>query len=612
MIPHKWLRQQPIWWCGGIMVMMAVLIYGCRPGTAGPKAGGVDKGSPGRQPIVRSTSSAGPAVPVAPATPKAKAASEVSCCCCLGKDASPPTALKGNVPIPEGAPISYREGASEGRDFENDGIDRRQPVFGFNTEGYKYYEENDFTAVTSHPLSTFSIDVDTASYANVRRFLLQERRLPPVDAVRIEECLNYFHYDYPAPAEALPLLPTMELASCPWNPGHDLLLIGLQAKPVATDQLPPGNFVFLIDSSGSMADDLPLVKQALGLLVDQLRSCDRVAVVTYAGSAGLVLSSTPGDCHKIIKDKIDALQSGGATAGAQGIELAYQIAAKYFIPGGNNRVILITDGDFNVGVGSEGELVRMIEAKRAQNIFLTVLGTGRGNYQDGKMQMLADKGNGNYAYLDSIREAQKVLVGEMAGNLFTVAKDVKIQLEFNPRFVKGYRLIGYEKRKLADRDFADDAKDAGEVGAGHQVTVLYELIPASSEEEVPAAAPLEFQKTTVVSDKLINFKLRWKTPEDRNSTEWIGYCTAEKASPPSANFRFAAAVAEFGLLLRNSPLKGRADWNQVIQLAQDARGTDRNGYRAEFIKLAETARLLDPRHSGDKLITESRGNIVGK
>ncbi len=488
-----------------------------------------------------------------------------------------------------------------------DGIDRRANHPGFNVEEYKYYDENGFNAVSSNPLSTFSIDVDTASYANARRFLQQERRLPPVDAVRIEECINYFSYDYPQPKGELPLQTHMELAACPWNNAHDLLLVGLQAKKVDREKLPAGNFVFLIDSSGSMSDDMPLVKQAMCMLAEQMRPSDRVAIVTYAGSAGLVLPSTSGDYKKMITEKINRLESGGCTAGAQGIQLAYQVAEEYFIKGGNNRVVLITDGDFNVGVSSEGELVRMIEEKRGKNIFLTVLGGGTGNIKDNKMQMLANKGNGNYAYLDSVREAQKVLFNEMSGNMFTVAKDVKIQIEFNPRFIKGYRLIGYEKRKLADRDFTDDTKDAGEVGVGHQITALYELIPASSEEEIHAPAPLEFQKTTIVSDKLINFKLRWKTPEGNKSTEWVGHCTAEKSTTPSENFRFAAAVAEFGLLLRDSKLKGNADWQQVINLAQSARGIDRDGNRAEFIKLAETAKLLDNRKSGDKLITSSAG-----
>ncbi len=486
-----------------------------------------------------------------------------------------------------------------------DGINRSTVPAGFNTEEYKYYEENGFDAVASKPLSTFSIDVDTASYANVRRFLQQENKLPPADAVRIEECVNYFSYDYPEPKGDMPLQTSMELAACPWNVGHDLLLIGLQAKKVDREKLPPSNFVFLIDSSGSMTDDMPLVKQSMCMLADQMRPCDRVAIVTYAGSAGLVLPSTAGDYKKIITEKINNLQSGGCTAGAQGINLAYQVAEEYFIKGGSNRVILITDGDFNVGLNSEGELVRMIEKKRDNNVFLTVLGVGMGNYKDNKMQMLADKGNGNYIYLDNIREAQKALVNEMTGNMFAVAKDVKIQIEFNPRFVKGYRLVGYEKRMLADRDFTDDTKDAGEAGVGHQITALYELIPAASEENINAPAPLEFQKTTVVSDKLINFKLRWKTPEGKKSTEWIGYCTAEKAAKPSENFRFASAVAEFGLLLRDSKLKGNASWQQVIDLAQSARGVDRDGNRAEFVKLAETAKLLDNRNSCNKLIAES-------
>lgn len=465
----------------------------------------------------------------------------------------------------------------------------------FNTEEYKYIEESDFLPVSHNPLSTFSVDVDTASYANVRRYLLQNNLLPPKDALRIEECLNYFTYDYPAPADAMPLRPTMELGDCPWNAKHDLLLIGLQAKKIDKEKLPPSNFVFLIDTSGSMSHVLPMVQQSMVMLAKQMRPCDRIAIVTYAGSAGLVLPSTPGDCQQLIADKINQLRSGGCTAGSAGIKLAYETAAEYFIKNGNNRVVLITDGDFNVGVSNEGDLVRMIEQERARNIFLTVLGVGSWNVKDNKMQMLADKGNGNYHYLDSLREAQKVLVNEMSGNMFTLAKDVKIQIEFNPRFVKAYRLIGYEKRKLADRDFADDTKDAGEVGVGHQVTALYEIIPASSNEKVDAPAPLEFQKTTIVSDKYLNFRLRWKAPDADKSTEWVGYCSSDKTMKTSDNFRFAAAVAEFGLLLRESKYKGSGNWEQAVDLAKSAKGKDDNGNRAEFIRMAEAAQLLQNR-----------------
>lgn len=473
-----------------------------------------------------------------------------------------------------GSPMYYLEGECSG------------------TEEYKYRADNEFMAVTSNPLSTFSVDVDTASYSNIRRFLLKEHRLPPQDAVRVEECLNYFRYDYPTPDNDLPLRATMELAACPWNEKHDLLLIGLQAKKISKDKLPPSNFVFLIDTSGSMTSRMPLVKESMIMLAKEMRPSDRIAIVTYAGGAGLALPSTSGEDKKTILDKIASLEAGGSTAGAAGIRLAYNVATEHFIKTGNNRVILITDGDFNVGVSSEGELVRMIETERSKNIFLTVLGVGTGNFKDNKMQMLADKGNGNYIYLDGIGEAKKALVNEMGGNMFTIAKDVKIQLEFNPRFVKAYRLVGYEKRKLAERDFTDDTKDAGEVGVGHQVTALYELIPAGSDEKVIAPAPLEFQQTTIVSDKLVNFKLRWKQPKGDKSTEWVGFCTAEKAARPSANFRFAAAVAEFGMLLRDSKFRGDANWPEVIGLAQSADAPDPDGYRAEFVKMARAAEQL--------------------
>ncbi len=463
-----------------------------------------------------------------------------------------------------------------------------------NTEDYQYTPDNDFMSVSHSPLSTFSIDVDTASYANTRRFLLKQNSLPPADAVRIEELINYFTYDYPEPQSDMPLRPTIELSKCPWNKNHDLLLIGLQAKKIKETKLPPSNFVFLIDTSGSMTRRMPLVKKSMEMLAMRMRPQDHIAIVTYAGSAGLVLPSTSGEKRSLIADKINHLRSGGSTAGGAGIKLAYKVAKENFITNGNNRVVLITDGDFNVGVSSQGALVRMIEEKRKDNIFLTVLGVGRGNYKDSKMEMLADKGNGNYFYIDSIREAKKALVNEMAGNMFTVAKDVKIQIEFNPKYVKGYRLIGYVNRKLNDRDFKDDTKDAGEIGAGHQVTALYELVPAGSKEDLNAPAPLEFQKTVVNSDKLLNFKLRWKPPKADKSIEWVGYASPEHIKKTSDNFRHAAAVAEFGMLLRNSKYKGTSDWKQVMGMAQSAKGSDINGYRAEFIKMAETAELLKP------------------
>lgn len=463
----------------------------------------------------------------------------------------------------------------------------------FNTEEYSHIEDNDFLSTEYRPLSTFSVDVDTAAYSNIRRFLLQQHQLPPKDAVRIEECINYFKYNYPAPDGKMPLRASLEMSKCPWNDKHNLLLVGLQAK-IKKDKLPPGNFVFLVDTSGSMQAEMPLLKTAMKMLAKEMRPVDRIAIVAYAGFAGVVLPSTSGEKKDLIIDKINNFRSGGSTAGAAGIKLAYQIAAENFRKEGNNRVVLITDGDFNVGVSSEGDLVRMIEAERSKNIFLTVLGVGYGNYKDNKMEMLSNKGNGNYAYLDNVNEATKVLVNEMSGNMFTVAKDVKIQIEFNPRYVKAYRLLGYVNRKLNDRDFTDDKKDAGEVGAGHQVTALYEIIPGDSQEKVITPAPLEYQKTTVISKNLLTLKLRWKAPDAEKSQEWIYRYKASEVmtGKPSDNLCFAAAVAEFGMLLRDSKYKASSNWAQVISLAKGAKGDDSDGYRSGFISLAQAAQKL--------------------
>ena len=351
----------------------------------------------------------------------------------------------------------------------------------FNTEQYNRIYDNEFLMAKDNPLSTFSIDVDTASYSNIRRFL-NNNQLPPKDAVRIEEMINYFSYDYPQPKENEPFSVTTEVAACPWNKDHQLVLIGLQGRNVETANLPPSNLVFLLDVSGSMqdTDKLPLIKSAFRLLVDQLRPQDRVSIVVYAGSSGLVLDSTPGDQKQVILQAIDSLNAGGTTAGGEGIKLAYEIAKKNLMKDGNNRVILATDGDFNVGVSSDGDLIRMIEEKRNDGIFLTILGFGMGNYKDAKMEQLADKGNGTIAYIDNLLEAKKVFVSGLSGTLLTIAKDVKIQVEFNPTKIKAYRLIGYENRMLKKEDFNDDKKDAGEIGAGHSVTALYEIALADS------------------------------------------------------------------------------------------------------------------------------------
>ncbi|AEI47548.1 YfbK domain-containing protein [Runella slithyformis] len=470
-----------------------------------------------------------------------------------------------------------------------------------NTEEYKSLNENIFHDAKKSPLTTFSIDVDRAAYSNVRR-MLNLGQFPQRDMVRIEEMINYFDYDYPQPQGEHPVAIHTEVSDSPWNKGLKLVQIGLQAKTIPTNNLPASNLVFLVDVSGSMnwANKLPLVKEAFKLLVDQLRPHDRVAIVVYAGAAGTVLPSTPGNQTATIKDALDKLSAGGSTAGGEGIKLAYQIAQEHFIKGGNNRVILASDGDFNVGVSSEGELQQIVEEKRKSGIYLSVLGFGMGNYKDNKMETLADKGNGNYAYIDNLQEAQKVFVHEFGGTLFTVAKDVKLQLEFNPKFVKGYRLIGYENRMLKNEEFHDDKKDAGEMGSGHTVTALYELIPAGAESAyLPKTDDLKYQKTTESatgssSDELLTVKLRYKQPDSELSRlfEVAVRDTSIPFNSTSDHFRFAAAVAEWGLLLRNSEFKGAAGYEQVIQLAQGALAKDPEGYRAEFVRLVKLAQSL--------------------
>jgi Ca-activated chloride channel family protein len=471
----------------------------------------------------------------------------------------------------------------------------------FNTEEYDRIYENEFLDALSNPLSTFSIDVDTASYSNARRFI-NNSQLPPPDAVRVEEFVNYFNYDYPPPQDEHPFSIYTELSQAPWNPAHQLAHIGLQGRKIPKEQLPDSNLVFLLDVSGSMNEPnkLPLVKQGFKLLVEQLYEKDRIAIVVYAGAAGLVLPPTPGDNKAVILQAIDNLEAGGSTAGGEGIELAYQIAKDNFIEGGNNRVILATDGDFNVGPSSDAELVRLIEQRREEDIFLTILGFGTGNYKDSKMEQLADKGNGNYAYLDNIREAKKVLVSELAGTLLTIAKDVKIQIEFNPAKVKAYRLIGYENRILAKEDFADDTKDAGELGAGHAVTALYEIIPVGADEATRPTPELKYQDTDLSAEaektnELMTVKLRYKQPDGDESILMVQPVLDESVSLDQAsdNFKFSAAVAEFGLLLRDSQFKGEATYDQVLELAKESKGQDEAGYRAEFIRLVETVELLE-------------------
>ncbi|MBL0152606.1 MAG: VWA domain-containing protein [Chitinophagaceae bacterium] len=474
-------------------------------------------------------------------------------------------------------------------------------VSDFNTEGYGHIVENKFQTPQTDPLSTFSIDVDEASYSNVRRFI-ESGSVPPAGAVRIEEMVNYFDYDYPQPQNNQPFEVITEMGDCPWNTSHKLVHIGLQGKTIPLDNLPASNIVFLVDVSGSMDEPnkLPLVQDAMKLLTDQLREKDRVAIVVYAGNAGLVLPSTSGAFKTTIKNAISELEAGGSTAGGEGIQLAYKVARENFIAKGNNRIILATDGDFNVGASSDDELVRMIEKERKSGVFLSVLGFGTGNYQDNKMQQLADKGNGNHSYIDQISEARKVLISEFGSTLFTIAKDVKIQVEFNPSKVQAYRLVGYENRMLAAEDFNDDTKDAGELGSGHTVTALYEIIPVGvADSFVRKVDNLKYQQPKSLnvfaeSDEVMTIKLRYKEPDGETSqliTKTLRDIPASQQKT-SDNFRFSAAVAEFGLLLRNSEYKQNGTMNQVISLAETAKGQDKMGYRKEFISLVKTATSL--------------------
>ncbi len=469
------------------------------------------------------------------------------------------------------------------------------------SETYAAIDENKFRRPVDQPLSTFSIDVDTASYTNVRRFL-NEGRLPPADAVRVEELINYFRFDYGDSTQGAPFGVTTELAPCPWDSRHKLALIGLQARRLPPGKIPPRNLVFLIDVSGSMASDdkLPLVKNAMKMLAETLAPQDRVGIVTYAGSSGVALPATHGNRTNEIQSAIGALSAGGSTNGGAGIELAYQMAAENFVKGGINRVILATDGDFNVGVTSLNALTRLIEEKRGTGVFLSVLGVGTGNLKDATMENLADKGNGNYSYLDSLTEARRVLINEAGSTLVTVAKDVKIQVEFNPALVGAYRLVGYENRRLKARDFNDDAKDAGEMGAGHTVTALYEIVPPGEEVNTGGIDALKYQRpvapppqrVAVASTELMTVKVRYKRP-DGNTSTLVSVPVAGRSTVSARHLPFAAAVAEFGMLLRDSPFKADATWADVVRLAKASRSEDPDGYRAEFVRLVELAASLD-------------------
>lgn len=484
----------------------------------------------------------------------------------------------------------------------------------FDTATYDHVSENPFLQAATNPLSTFSIDVDTASYSNVRRFI-DSGSLPPKDAVRVEEMINYFTYDYREPEGDKPFSIDLDATACPWDESHRLLRIGLKGREVASENRPNSNLVFLLDVSGSMtpAERLPLVKQAMRLLVEKLTEKDRVAVVIYAGGSGLALPSTTGDRKETILRALEDLKAGGSTNGAEGIELAYRVAADNFIKGGVNRVILATDGDFNIGVTNQGDLIRLIEEKAKTGVFLSVLGVGTDNLKDSTMQKLADKGNGHYAYLDSLDEARKVLVQQVNGTLMTIAKDVKIQVEFNPARVTSYRLIGYEKRMLRKEDFNNDKVDAGEIGAGHTVTALYEIVPAGTgaadpAASIPAVDPLKYQASNSaaapatqadpkLSQEMVTVKLRYKKPEGDTSelTERSFVDNNSKFENAAPDLKFAAAVAEFGMILRDSQYKGKGTIGAVIEWAMEGKGRDTAGYRAGFIELARKTQTLKAR-----------------
>ena len=468
-----------------------------------------------------------------------------------------------------------------------------------NAETYKEIKENSFVAVAQQPVTTFSADVDRAAYANVRR-IIGYGQIPPKDAVRIEEMVNYFDYDYPAPEEGSvnPLRVSPELAPAPWNPNHLLLRIGLQAKKIDLAKAPPSNIVFLIDVSGSMDEEnkLPLLKSSFKMLLGQLKPDDKIAIVTYANGTKVALPSTSvKDKEKIIK-VLDNLYASGGTSGGRGIQLAYEQAQKSFIKNGNNRIILATDGDFNIGINNTTDLEKFIEKQRESGIYMSVLGFGMGNYRDDMAETIADKGNGNYAYIDNITEAKKMLVNELSGTLFAVAKDVKLQLEFNPKYVKEYKLIGYENRMLANEDFTNDKKDAGEIGAGHTVTALYELVPSDGK----VAQSLRYQSQELnekgKGNELGFLKIRYKDPKvkDAKSVEITEPLVFNKKAlkETSTDYRFAASVAEFGILLRDNSNKANATYDQVIELAEGAIGKDPEGYRKEFVRLVKSVKML--------------------
>jgi len=463
-----------------------------------------------------------------------------------------------------------------------------------NTEEYKYIDENGFKEVSTSPLSTFSVDVDTASYAMLRSYLMLGNRFPPKDAVRIEEMINYFNYDYKEPKDDKPFYVNTRSGDALWDKNSKIIQIGLQTKKVDISELPASNLVFLLDVSGSMSDKnkLPLLIKSLKLLVQQLREKDRVSIVVYAGNSGLVLDRARGDERERINRALESLSAGGSTAGGAGINLAYAVAEKAYIQNGNNRVILATDGDFNVGASSESALIELIEQKKKGGVFLSVLGFGNGNYKDNKMEALADKGNGNYSYIDTLLEAKKVLVTQMGGTLYTVAKDVKIQVEFNPAKVQAYRLIGYENRLMANEDFNDDKKDAGEIGKGHRVTALYEYI-LNNQETGSKVDRLKYQTSKYESyDELATVKIRYKDPKENSSKLMSKVITSKNNEITKDDFYFTQCIAGFGMLLRGSEYAKDLTYPQLIELSKDSKGSDRDGHRAELVNLIVKAQIL--------------------
>lgn len=472
-----------------------------------------------------------------------------------------------------------------------------------NSEEYGSFKENRFLSAKDQALSTFSLDVDAASYGNMRRMINLGQK-PQKDAIRTEELINYFSYNYPQSTGKDPVSIGTEAAVCPWDASHKLVKIGVKASEIPSENLPSSNFVFLLDVSGSMnvRNKLDLVKSSIKLLTNNLRKKDKVAIVVYAGAAGVVLESTEGTDKQKIMEAVESLAAGGSTAGGVGIELAYKIAEKNYIPNGNNRIILCTDGDFNVGISTPDELERMIESKRKTGVYLTVLGYGMGNYKDNKLQVLAEKGNGNHAYIDNIQEANKVLVNEFGSTMYAVAKDVKIQVEFNPIYVNAYRLVGYESRLLNKEDFNDDTKDAGELGSGHTVTALYEIIPAGVKNTYGGVDDLKYQKNNVAlnieqasnSSELLTVKLRYKLPNSDTSQKIeVPILAGDINKKPSSDFKFIMAVSMFGQLLRESDFKGNSSFDKVIELANNGIGTDSHGYRREFVRLVESVNQLE-------------------